>query len=111
MEDTFDPRSTKDESLNRGDRTSKKPKIKRNFMTYITNSWLDKFLYKGYKAPLQEDDLLRFEDDMTVHAGTNVFAEFWQDYYNSVKFNLPKPLLSEFMNRILKWQLFVFNLM
>ena len=79
-------------------------KIKRTILSYVTNSWLDTLLYKGYKSPLKEEDLPRFEDDMTTESGTVIFKEFWDEYYYSVKTNGEKPLLNEFMAKTLKWQ-------
>ena len=98
------------ETMNDNPHRDPRLKINRNYISFVTNSWLDKLISRGSKTPLQAEDLLRFQNDMTVDAGANVFAEFWKDYEFSRKIDGPRPLLSQFMAKMLKWQsLYVFN--
>lgn len=54
------------------------PEFRANFFSLLTFSWLNSLFYKGYKRPLETDDLYELNEKYFAHSLSDEFAEKWK---------------------------------
>ena len=62
-----------------------------SFMSAIFLSWLNPIIFKGYKAPLDEDDLTALPSKVDVKENVKSFQTHWREYLKSHKIQFSQP--------------------